>query len=279
MAYEYYPGTSLLHKCDPRTKLVLFLYFIILVTAIQDPLGMFVLLLIVIGFYRVAGIPMSKVRGMLISLLPVIVLFVVLNIFVVVPPNARIIGYIGSQPVAIESLIMGLTGGLRFTLFVFFARLVTMTTSISDLLVALTKIKMPVEFVVSLGIAFSSVGVLINQLATIKEAQMSRGSKVESKNPWIKAKALISVVVPGIYLTILRGMDIAKTVESRAFTYNPSKRTMRKTIKFSITDYIIILMGGVLTAVVVAFITLFKVLYYTYSFDYITHYISQTLLH
>jgi len=275
MAYEYYPGKSLFHTMDPRTKLILFLYMIVLTIVIQDPVGVFVLLLIVIGFYKIADIPMSKVKGMLVSLSPVIVLFIVLNIFVVVPPNARIIGYLGSQPVTIESLIMGLTGGLRFTLFVFFARLLTMTTSISDLLVALTKLKMPVEAVVALGIAFSSIGVLMNQLATIKEAQMSRGSKVESRNPLVKAKALISVVVPAIYLTILRGLDIAKTVESRAFTYNPQKRTVRKTIKFTTTDYIVVIVAGVLTVLVTLSVILFKILYYTYTFNYIVSLVSN----
>ncbi len=269
MAYEYYPGTSLLHRLDPRTKIILFLYIIVLVMLIQDPVGMFTLLLIVISLYKIAGIPMSKVKSMLIALSPVIVLFVFLNIFISVPPNARIIGYLGSQPVAIESLIMGLTGGLRFTLFVFFARLLTMTTSISDLLVALTKLRMPVEAVVALGIAFSSVGVLINQLGTIKEAQMSRGSRVESRNPLVKAKALISVVVPGIYLTILRGLDIAKTVESRAFTYNPKGRTTRKTIKLTKTDYAVIIVAGMLTVIVAVVVYMFKILHYTYTFDYI----------
>jgi energy-coupling factor transport system permease protein len=244
---EYYPGTSIIHRLDPRTKFVIFMCLIVLVVFISDPVIMLGIALFILLMYILAGIPLRRVKGMIVGVIPVIILFIVLNIFVIPVANPTLIGYIGGYPIALESVRTGLVGGLRFAVFVFFSRLLTMTTSIGELVSSLIKLRMPVEVAVAIGIGFSSVGILIDQIRAIKEAQMSRGAPIESRNSVVKAKALISVVVPAIYLTILRGLTIAKTLESRAFTYNPSKRTFRKIVKFSKLDYIVTISSIIVT--------------------------------
>ena len=258
---EYYPGASIIHRLDPRTKFFIFICLMLIVVFIMNPLILLGIDIAILLLYVVAGIPLSRVKGMIIGVIPVIIMFVILNIFVIPVKNPTIIGYIGSYPIAWESIRAGLSGGLRFAIFVFFSRLLTMTTSIGELVSALIKLKLPAEAAVAIGIGFSSVGILIEQINTIKEAQMSRGAPVESRNPITKAKALISVTVPSIYLTILRGLSIAKVLESRAFTYNPSKRTFRKIVKFTKLDYIVIALSIGATLILVIITKFYHITY------------------
>lgn len=271
---EYYPADSVIHRLDPRTKFLVFACLIVLVLFIQDPLAMFFISLIVLAMYKIARIPLRRVKGMIIGVIPVIVLFVILNIFVVPVPKPTIVGYIGAFPITLESVLIGLTGGFRFAVFVFFSRLLTMTTSIAELTSSLVKLKMPAEVAVALGIGFSSVGILIDQLRSIKEAQMSRGAPIESRNPIIKAAALISVIVPAVYLTIIRGLSVARVLESRAFTYNPSGRTFRKIVKLRSSDYVVLVLAFAITITIGILVTATHVLEYTYSYKIISRILS-----
>ena len=264
MGYEYFPGNSLLHRLDPRTKFLIFLMIVVLTVSIADPVGIFALLVLTAILYRVAGIPGRKLRNMIVSLLPVFALFIFLNWFIVPPKGAHLLFTLFGLPITIETTMVGVTGGLRFLLFICVARLLTMTTSIAELLVALVKLKVPKEVATSLGIGFSSVAILIDKINTVKEAQISRAAKVDVKNPFKKLFALIPIIVPAIYLTILRGMDVAKALESRAFTYNPAGRTMRKHIKLKTIDYAFLTVWLIFT-VVVAFLR-FKYGWFDYMF-------------
>jgi len=250
MGYEYFPGNSLLHRLDPRTKFLVFLMIVILTISIADPVGILALLILTAILYRVAGIPGKKLRNMIVALLPVLALFIFLNWFIVPPKGAHLLFTLFGLPITTETTMIGITGGLRFILFICVARLLTMTTSIAELLVALVKLKLPKEAATSLGIGFSSVAILIDKINTIKEAQISRAAKIDVKNPFKKLFALIPIIVPAIYLTILRGMDVAKAIESRAFTYNPAGRTMRKQIKLKTIDYVFIVIWLVFTVTI-----------------------------
>ena len=65
-----------------------------------------------------------------------------------------------------------------------------------------------------------------------------------------KIKAYIPVIVSGLFISILKGREIARTIEARGFTYNPEKRTYRKTIKLRTRDYVIITLSILLTIAV-----------------------------
>ena len=251
MAFEYIRGDTLLHRLDPRTKVLFFLLVTILSVIVYDPIIMVCILFVVSIMYRVSNIPLIKLVGITKTLLPVFAMFVLLNYFVLPPRGAKIYFYLlpGMAPVTVETTLLGITSALRFILFIWLSRLLTFTTSISEILVGMVKMRLPPEVATSLGIAFSSVPLMINQFSSVIEAQKSRGSQIAVRNPVKKIVAFIPVVVPGIYITILRGMNVARTVEAKAFTYNPKNRTFRKQIRFRSSDYIFLAVSGVFTVV------------------------------
>lgn len=254
MAFEYVPGQSLMHRLDPRSKVLFFIFVTALIIVIYDPIIMLGLLGIIVLMYKLSGIPLSKLWGITKALLPVFIMFLLLNYFIVPPRDAKIYFYLlpGVAPVTIETTLIGITSAFRFVLFIWLSRLLTFTTSVSEILIAMVKMKSPPEIATSLGIAFSSVPLMINQFSTVIQAQKSRGSQIEVKNPIKKGLSFIPVVVPGIYLTILRGMNVARTVEARAFTYNPKKRTFRRKIEFGRSDYVFLTASGLFTVAVIA---------------------------
>mgnify|MGYP001024341016 CR=1 FL=1 len=251
MAFEYIRGDTLLHRLDPRTKVLFFLLVTILSVIVYDPVIMVCILFAVSIMYRISNIPLIKLVGITKTPLPVFAMFVLLNYFVLPPRGAKIYFYLlpGMAPVTVETTLLGITSALRFILFIWLSRLLTFTTSISEILVGMVKMRLPPEVATSLGIAFSSVPLMINQFSSVIEAQKSRGSQIAVRNPVKKVVAFIPVVVPGIYITILRGMNVAKTVEAKAFTYNPKNRTFRKQIRFRSSDYIFLAVSAVFTVV------------------------------
>ena len=80
---QHFPGNSLVHKFDPRLKLVLTIAYIILLFAASNPLGLALSILFLVGMYAVAKIPFKLILKSLKPILPIVVFTAVLNLFFV----------------------------------------------------------------------------------------------------------------------------------------------------------------------------------------------------
>ena len=80
---QHFPGNSLVHKFDPRLKLVLTIAYIILLFAASNPLGLALSILFLVGMYGVAKIPFKLILKSLKPILPIVVFTAVLNLFFV----------------------------------------------------------------------------------------------------------------------------------------------------------------------------------------------------
>ena len=78
---QHFPGNSLVHKFDPRLKLVLTIAYIILLFAASNPLGLALSILFLVGMYAVAKIPFKLILKSLKPILPIVVFTAVLNLF------------------------------------------------------------------------------------------------------------------------------------------------------------------------------------------------------
>ncbi|EHR78177.1 cobalt transporter [Thermococcus litoralis DSM 5473] len=262
---------SLLYKLDPRTKMLMLLGFIIGGVLIQDPIIVLVLLLGVIAIYVKIGLTerLKKLMGTI--WIAMILLFLLNFPFVKPKPGEEILLYLippDHVPVAISNLAQGIANALRFAFFILVATLLTETTPTADLVRALVKLKMPPEIAISIGIAFSYIPVLVKEFETIIEAQRSRGANFETKNPLKKIYLLIPVIVPAMFISIIRGREIAKVIEARGFMYDPRNRTYRRELKLKMEDKGMI----ILTFVFVICIAILKskgYLEYTSTLEYL----------
>ncbi len=279
MAMEYVPGDSILHRMDPRTKIFIFLCLVILTVVVFDPIVFFIILLMTLGMYRIAGIPRDKLMLVLKASLPAMILFIVVN-YLTVPPVPGdyvyfyLIPFTEFGPVTLRTTLIGISSGERFIFFIIVTRLITLVTPVSDLLIALVRLRFPVEVAVSLGIAFASVPLMINQFRTVIEAQKSRGAKFDIRNPITKMRAYVPVIVPSIYLTVLRGIDISRTIESRAFTFDPANRTFRQEISFKALDYGVLALAVLTTLGIV----ILSVVYGWFNYQFLYYILRPNLI-
>ena len=202
--------------------------------------------------YRTSGYTAKQVWGITKPLVLAFFLFFILNFPFAKPlEGERAYLFPGNKcPVTVATISSGFASAIRFIFFIWIADLITSATPTGDIVLTMNKAKLPPEASIAIGIAFLYIPVLKNEIGHVIEAQKSRGASFESKNPFKKIKAYIPVIVPGLFISILKGREIARTIEARGFTYNPEKRTYRKTIKLRTRDYVIITLSILLTIAV-----------------------------
>ncbi len=261
---------SPLHRLDPRAKMLFLLCFIFVGVTVLDPVSTTVLVVFTLGLYAVARVPKETLAGITRPLLVAFVMFFLLNfpfaqpmpgespLFYLIPPRF--------VAVTVTGILTGLANGLRFMMFIWMANLITTVTPTADILLGLAQSKVPPEITIAVSIAFSYIPVLESEFRTIVEAQKSRGARFEHRNPIRRFFAYIPVIVPALSISILRGRDIARAIESRGFTYKPECRTYRRTLRMGSADYA--LAACSIAAVLVVMLLRYRNGWFGYRFSY-----------
>jgi energy-coupling factor transport system permease protein len=248
---------SFLYKLDPRTKMLLLVGFIVIGCYVMDPFMVALMLLAVYGLYRISGFTRLDVWKVTKPLLLAFFLFFILNFPFAKPlPNERVYCYLlpGDHfPVTATGIFSGISSAMRFVFFIWTADLITSVTPTSTIVLTMNKAKLPPEASIAIGIAFSYIPVLKNEISTVIEAQKARGASFESRNIFKKIKAYIPVIVPGLFISILKGQEISRAIEARGFTNDPLHRTYRKSLKLEGKDYMVMAMILLVTAVLIYF--------------------------
>ena len=165
---QHFPGNSLVHRFDPRMKIVLTIVYIILLFAASNPLGLALSLLFLVGMYGVAKIPFKLIVKSLKPILPIVVFTAVLNLFFVSgegEPLVRVwvltiyaegVKYAIRMAVRVMALIAG-TSLLTYT-----TSPIVLTDAIEQLLKPLGKLHFPVhELAMMMSIALRFIPTLI----------------------------------------------------------------------------------------------------------------------
>lgn len=251
MAFEYLPGRSIMHRLDPRIKLLWLATNILLGAFLFDPILLALVYSNVLILALVSKIPREKLTGMFIGLAPVMVVYFVLNLwwvrgetvfFQLLPSNI-----LGGYIVSLEGIVFSLGVIARFVLMVTSYRVLTLTTTVTDYVLGLVKLRLPKEFGVALSIGFSYIPVLVAQVSSIMDAQKARGWVFEYSNPIKRVRALIPTLFPVIMTSVRRGYNIAAAIESKGFG-NITRRTYMHELRFKSIDYV----AGAICAVAIA---------------------------
>ena len=252
-AMDYFPGVSTFHRLDPRTKMILIVFYLYASISISDPIHLGLLYLSIFILAWINGLPNTRLINFVKSIRIIIIIYFVTNIFFLSPnlENVRniIFLYINPSlkwlPIKSQSLIYSFATLFRFLIILNSFQLFLMTTPIKDLVLALVKSKFPPKMGISLSIGFAYVPVLVNSIRTIMEAQKSRAwVGYEQGNPIQRIKALIPLFIPVITHLLERGENIAVAIEARGFGYNIEKRTYLREISFKLNDILMIIISA-----------------------------------
>lgn len=239
---QYYRAESVIHRLDPRVKLVTVLLFIISLFVFSNPVGLGIAA-VFLGF----AIALSKVplKFMVRGLKPLVIFLcitVIFNLFLVSGEPALKIWKLTITWEGIESAAYL---SARLVMLIFGSSIMTLTTTpnkltdgIEGLLKPLTVIRVPAhEIAMMMSIALRFIPILLEETDKIMKAQIARGADFESGNIIKRAKGLIPILIPLFVAAFRRAGDLAMAMEARCYRGSEG-RTRMNPLKYRKRDAI-----------------------------------------
>ena len=232
---QHFPGDSLVHKFDPRMKLVLTIVYIILLFAASNPLGLTLSLVFLVAMYGVAKIPFKLITKSLKPILPIILFTAVLNLFFVSGEGEPLVHFWVLNIYA-EGLRYAILMAVRVMALIAGTSLLTYTTSpivltdaIEQLLKPLGRLHFPVhELAMMMTIALRFIPTLLEETDRIMKAQSSRGADFVNGNLWQRAKNMVPLLVPLFISAFRRADDLATAMEARCYRGGEGRTKMHQ---------------------------------------------------
>ena len=254
---QHFPGNSLVHRFDPRLKLVLTIAYIVLLFAASNPLGLALSILFLAAMYKVAKIPGKMILKSLKPILPIVIFTAVLNLFFVSGEGEPLV-HIWFLTIYAEGVRYAVLMAVRVMALIAGTSLLTYTTSpivltdaIEQLLKPLGKLHFPVhELAMMMSIALRFIPTLIEETDKIMSAQKARGADFETGSLIQRAKALVPILVPLFISAFRRADELATAMECRCYQGGQG-RTKLKVLHYARRDYLTLLLGAALVAGVI----------------------------
>ena len=230
---QYYPTDSIVHRLDPRVKILLTIAFIVGIFLVHSLWGYALALVFVYFMARLSHVPFKMLMRGLRPLRFILVLTFVLNLFF--SGEGTILWQWSFITITHEGLSRAVHYCLRLLFLVIGTSLLTLTTSpvsLSDglelLLSPLKVIHFPAhELAMMMTIALRFIPTLLEEADKIMKAQMARGADSESGNLLARAKAMVPLLVPLFVSAFRRAGDLATAMESRCYRGGEGRTRLR----------------------------------------------------
>lgn len=246
---EYYPGNSIIHRLDPRTKL---LALAILTCTIYSVKNFYIIAGLFIAFllmWKISSLPLKMLKGYFKFLVSMFIFIVAVQAFfgngtaslITVPESFPVMG--GWHIIKYEGLITGLLLSMRLLTLVILMPIVTMTTPVHILSLGLMKIGIGYKIAYMATTAINLIPSFQTEIGIIRDAQKMRGlTAFESGSMVQKFKSYPALVVPLVISAMRKAQLMGVAMDSRAFGAF-KKRTNCETITLIPLDYIIMLLS------------------------------------
>ena len=252
---QYFPGNTVAHKLDPRTKILLVVLYIVALFCAKGVVGYALVALCLAACVRISKVGVRQLVRGLKPVLFIIIFTGLLNLFFV--PGETYLFQWGFLRVSLEGLRNAIFMVLRIMLLIMGTFLMTYTTSpisltdgLERLMNGLKRFHVPVhELAMMMSIALRFIPTLIEETDKIMSAQKARGADFESGNIIQKAKALIPILVPLFISAFRRADELATAMECRCY-HGGEGRTKLHVLKYERRDDIALTIGGLVLAAV-----------------------------
>ena len=254
---QFFPGDTVIHRLDPRTKLIMVIVYIVTLFSAEKFLTYGIVLAFLAAVIILSKIQLKTILKSLKPLLFIIVLTAVLNLFYT--PGEELVSF-WIFTITKEGIISAAFMALRITMLIAGTFMLTYTTSpialtdgLEQLLNPLKKIKVPVhELAMMMCIALRFIPTLIEETDKIMSAQKARGADFESGNLFARAKALIPILVPLFISSFRRADELAVAMECRCY-HGGNGRTRMKQLRYARRDIVTLMIGLITMAAVIVF--------------------------
>ena len=253
---QYFPGNTIIHRLDPRTKLILVIVYIAALFTAREWLSYGLMLAVTCAIVAVSRIsPRTLTRGMK-PLVFIICFTGVLNLFYTTGGTTLLDWWVFH--VTTDGVKRAVMMVVRILMLISGTFLLTYTTSpmaltdgLEMLLNPLKKIRVPIhEMSMMMSMALRFIPTLIEETDKIMSAQRARGADFETGRLMERAKALLPLLVPLFVSAFRRADELAVAMESRCY-HGGEGRTRMKQLRMARRDYLALLSGAALLAVVI----------------------------
>ena len=241
---QYFPGTTLAHRLDPRTKLIAVVCYIVGIFNCHSAWAYGLMVLTLIVSARIAKVGAKALLRGLKPVLFIIAFTAVLNLFYT---PGEVIWTWWVLKITREGVRTAIAMMARITLLITGTFLLTYTTSpiqltdgLESLLNPLKKLRVPVhELAMMMSIALRFIPTLIEETDKIMSAQKARGADFESGGLMQRAKALIPLLVPLFVSAFRRADELATAMECRCY-HGGEGRTKLHVLHYAARDYAVL---------------------------------------
>lgn len=253
---QYYPAGSILHKLDPRVKLLGTMIFLIAVFSYRGIPGLVCITVCLAALIKLSKVPFSYMVKGLRAIVVLLALTCVFNLFLT--PGEVVFSF-WKITITKEGINLSFRMVLRLIYLILGTSLMTLTTTPNQLtdgleqgLKPLNRIHVPVhELAMMMSIALRFIPILIEETDKIMKAQTARGASFDEGGLIQKAKSMVPLLVPLFISAFRRANDLALAMEARCY-HGGEGRTKLHPLRYQTRDYVAYVLMLVFLAGVVA---------------------------
>ena len=232
---QYYQTDSVLHRLDPRVKLIGTFAFIVGLFLAGNVAGYAVAAIFLVSMIKLSHVPVKFMLKGMKAIASLIVITVVFNTFMT---PGEVLIQVWKLKVTKEGLIMAAKLAVRLSFLIVGSSIMTLTTTpnqltdaIESVMGPLKRLHVPVhEVAMMMSIALRFIPILMEETDKIMKAQEARGASFDSGNLIDKTKALIPLLVPLFISAFRRANDLAMAMEARCYRGGDSRTKMKPLI-------------------------------------------------
>ena len=255
---QYYESNSLLHKTDPRFKIVILILLIVFIFLAKNAFSLGFAAAAMAAVMLISRVPLRLYLKNMKAILPVLLFTAVINLFY--GDGGRVLFSVWKLTVNTEGVYRAVFMAVRIILLILISSALTYTTTPNDLTDAIESLLSPLKYVglksavhtlaMMMTIALRFIPTLIEETDKIMSAQKARGASLDTGGLVKKAKALIPVLIPLFVSAFKRANELALAMECRCYKGGEG-RTRMKQLKFGARDIIAtVIMAAMITLTV-----------------------------
>ncbi|MBE6827449.1 MAG: energy-coupling factor transporter transmembrane protein EcfT [Ruminococcaceae bacterium] len=254
---QYFPGNSVIHRLDPRVKILLVFAYIVAVFLCKNfySLGLMILLLTVI--ILLSGISLKLIYK---SIKPIFIIVLITSLLqLIYNKNGDVLFEYWKIRITTGGVFTAIFTTVRIAALVAASSMLTYTTSPTMLTDAIERLFSPLKvfkinvhsIAMMMTIALRFIPTLIDEVDKIMAAQKSRGADLESGNIVDRGKALVPIFIPLFINSFRRAYELAFAMECRCYQGGEG-RTRLKVMKVHARDFVaIFIMALVIAGIIV----------------------------
>lgn len=241
---QYFERNSLIHKTDPRVKIILMIICIVLIFISKNFIALGFVTLFTFGITFLSKVPFKMYLKNTKAIIPVLIFTALINLFY--GEGGKVLLSFWILEITTAGIYKSVFMALRILLLIFMSSVLTYTTTPNDLTDAIERLLSPLKYLglksavhslaMMMTIALRFIPTLIEEAEKIMNAQKARGADLESGGLIERVKALIPILIPLLISSVRRAYELAEAMECRCYNGGEGKTRMKQ-MKLSRLDF------------------------------------------